>query len=324
MSGWDDWDDRPELPDEAGVLDTRFFDPNDEWLKVADKNLQIEAMRRWFYARYQDPANDTPYNGREGGYIFIHGGPYDPDEEIQERFGHVVEYGVMEELIQDLYQESGDQWAPVESSWGEDEYGEALSMLVLDRSDPFRLLTDRLDQIEQALKDNNGEETQDLINQLLHSAAITALEAYLLDTFSYWIKSEKDIFRIFVLKNPDFSKEKFSLSVIFEKMDKLEETIKDYLQDFVWHRLDKVKPMIEATFEITVPKIEGIMKEVVVRHHIVHRGGRDKDGDPVRISPEYAQRLTHDVREFAQGIEAALLMRFPRSEIPVITDLNDL
>lgn len=65
-------------------------------------------MRRWFCDRYEDPVNETPYSSEEGGYIFVWGGPYDLNEVIQERFSDVVEYGVMKELIDDLYAEVGD------------------------------------------------------------------------------------------------------------------------------------------------------------------------------------------------------------------------
>ena len=95
-------DDRPELPTEAGNGDQHPFEPSDAWLQNAPPELQIEAMRRWFHARYEDPANQTPYSSQEGGYMFVFGGPYDPNDVIQERFDQFVPYKVMEKLIRDL------------------------------------------------------------------------------------------------------------------------------------------------------------------------------------------------------------------------------
>ena len=80
-----DFDDRPELPPEAGDDISGKFEPDDDWIKSVPEELQIEAMRRWFCDRYEDPANDTPYSSEEGGYIFVWGGPYDPNEVIQNR-----------------------------------------------------------------------------------------------------------------------------------------------------------------------------------------------------------------------------------------------
>lgn len=56
---------------------------------------------------------ETPYNGREGGYLFIHGGPYDPSEELQQRFSGVVPDVFIDGVVQELYEEVGDMWAPI-------------------------------------------------------------------------------------------------------------------------------------------------------------------------------------------------------------------
>ena len=58
-------DGRPELPPEAGENSRRGFVPNEEWLTTAPPELQRESMLSWFYSRYCDPADDTPYIGSE-------------------------------------------------------------------------------------------------------------------------------------------------------------------------------------------------------------------------------------------------------------------
>lgn len=106
-------------------------------------------MRRWFCGRYEDPANVTPYSSEEGGYIFVWGGPYDPNDVIKQQFGGLVEYEVMKVLIDDLYSEVGDMWAPIEH-----DYYEVLSMFVLHRTDPFQMLSERLVQTEAITNSN--------------------------------------------------------------------------------------------------------------------------------------------------------------------------
>lgn len=310
----DHLDDRPVLPPEAGNADTRPFDPDDEWVKSAPRELQIEAMRRWFRSRYEDPANATPYNGREGGYLFIHGGPYDPDEAIQERFGHVVEYEVMEELIQDLYEEVGDEWAPIDHE-GMD-YSYELSMLVVHRSDPHRMLSERLTQIEAVLTVTGTPQVTQLSTQLAHGAVITALEVYLWDTVTYWAANDEEALRTLVETNKDFQAKTLQLSGIFERLDGLKDEVQVYLQDLVWHRLDKVKPMMEKGLKIKIPEIEDLMREVLIRHDIVHRGGRTKEGEPVVVSADDVRRAVKTVRTFADAIEQSLERRFPASSPP--------
>ncbi len=301
------FNDRPELPPEAGNTGSSKFDPDDEWLKNASEELQIEAMRQWFYARFEDPANCTPYDGGEGGYIFVHGGPHDPDEEIQDRFSNVVDYEVMEKLINDLRQECGDAWAPIDH--GDWDYEDVYSMLPDNRTDPKSMLDQRLDQIEATLGAATG--STGFINQLLHSATITALEAYLWDTTAYWVTGNKNVLRSFVEGNRDFSTEKLSITEVFKAMDGIESKVIEYLQHFIWHRLDKVKPLLESTLRIKFPKIDGFMAQINIRHDIVHRGGRDKEGYPVNVSADEVRILSAMVRKFGEEMEVELLRVYP-------------
>lgn len=302
------FDDRPDLPPEAAAEGSVKFDPNDEWLKNASRELQVEAMRQWFYARFEDPANCTPYDSGEGGYIFIHGGPHDPNEEIQCRFSDVVDYDVMEELIRDLWQECGDEWAPIDhDDWNYED--EVFSMLPGRRTDPKSMLDERLDQIEGTLKASTI--ATNFMNQLLHSAAITALEAYLWDTTAYWVTGDKSVLRLFVEGNKDFSEKNLSVTDVFKVMDEIEARVIEYLQRFVWHRLDKVKPLLESTMRIKFPKFDGFMVQINIRHDIVHRGGRDKEGYPVKVSAGEVLALTAMVRKFAEELEVELMRVYP-------------
>ncbi len=43
-------------------------------------------MVEWFHANFEDPAMETPYDGREGGYQYIWGGPFDANEELWSAF----------------------------------------------------------------------------------------------------------------------------------------------------------------------------------------------------------------------------------------------
>lgn len=315
-------DDRPELPIEAGDTEARQFDPNDDWIRSAARELQIEAMRSWFYDRYEDPVQQTPYSSGEGGYLFIHGGPYDPSDEIQDRFGGIVDFEVMDELIQELYSEAGDEWAPIDHE-GVD-YDDCLSMLVSHRSDPNRMLSDRLMQIEAVLTVTGTNQATQLTTQLAHGAVITAVESYLWDTVAFWTANDESTLRDFVATNKDFQAKTLRLSTIFERLEGLKNEVESYLQDLVWHRLDKVKPLMEQGLKIRVPEIGELMQEVLVRHDIVHRGGRTKEGDPVTVSAGHVRIVAGKVRAFVNAIEVELDRRYQiQGSTPMAVDLRD-
>ena len=75
-------------------------------LRNAEK---LELMEAWFRERYEDPVNETPRS--EGQYIFVWGGPYDANDEIQNEFSDFVPYHLMETLIAQLNHECAE-WAP--------------------------------------------------------------------------------------------------------------------------------------------------------------------------------------------------------------------
>ena len=307
----------PDLPSEAGDLESIDFDPNDDWIKNATEEEQMEAMRRWFYARYEDPAHSTPYNGREGGFQFIWGGPYDPDEEIQERFSGVVPYEVMRSLIEDLWQEGSDQWAPVhpdDLDYDED-YDEEFVSRVDDRDEPVRYLRSRISQIEAVLASDANVRKSDLVLQMAHGSIIAALEAFLADTMTYWLKAEKKVLRDFVSRNKDFKKRSLTLNEVFDRFEQLESEVGVYLQDQMWHRLDKIKPMLIASLGIAVPEIGDLMKAVLVRHDIVHRAGRTRDGKLVTVTFGDVKQLQDQVLNFANEIAEDIARKFPRTPI---------
>ncbi len=302
-----------ELPPEAGNFDELPFEPNDEWLATAPGELQIKAMRRWFTDRYEDPANETPWDGEDKQYVFVWGGPYDPNDEIQERFGGIVPHDVMHELIVDLWRAVGDEWAPIHHE-GVDYDRYVSHLIVAGRDDPHRFLEERIEEIFSVLAAASLQgANQRLLHQMAHSSLIAALEAYLADTAIYWMQADARALRRIVSTNKDFQARSLSLAEVFDRVEAIKDEVKAYLVDLVWHRLDKIKPMLASGLEIEVPDIGPLMREVLVRHDIVHRAGRQEDGSLVELSIEDLERVRDAIRIFAGEIETKLVGRFPRN-----------
>jgi hypothetical protein len=47
----------------------------------------VQLMVDWFLANYENPVERTPYESAEGGYQYIWGGPYYPEQELNNKFG---------------------------------------------------------------------------------------------------------------------------------------------------------------------------------------------------------------------------------------------
>lgn len=83
-----------------------------EDLQHLERETLIEVMKSWFYQNFEDPAEKTPHDSSEGGYLYIWGGPYDASEVLSSEFGEHVPEEIIEEVVAEV--ESGGlvDWAP--------------------------------------------------------------------------------------------------------------------------------------------------------------------------------------------------------------------
>ena len=109
------------LPPEAGDMDAPHFEPDDEWLRRAGPPEQKAAMWRWFATHYEDPGDPetaAPHDA-EGCRVYDDEGPFHADEVLHGRFDHCVPPAVVDELVQRVRQQAGNEWA----RRGMDEFG---------------------------------------------------------------------------------------------------------------------------------------------------------------------------------------------------------
>jgi hypothetical protein len=91
-------------------LNKKLFAPAETIEDIEGQELQT-AVENWFLSNFEDPANETPYNGREGGYQYIWGGPYDAREQIEGYFGDSIPQDVIDKAVSNLESDAVD-WAP--------------------------------------------------------------------------------------------------------------------------------------------------------------------------------------------------------------------
>lgn len=301
--GWNDHLDENELanlPSEAFLPFSGPVDFDDAWLRHADRDDQLIAIKEWFLARYCDPACETPYNGREGGFLFINGGPYDPADVLPVRFEGVVEDCVIDDVVVDLHREVGDRWAPIK---GEFDYEEHLDFNIHKQDEPLLRLQQRLEHAQRILSLSGDATAKSFAEQLVFSSVIASLEAFLWETADYWVENDDDVLKRLVTKHDALRNQEFKLADIFEKYRGLRRHVRGYLQHIVWHRWEDVAKVYRAAFDIKMPNVSALTDAVEKRHHIVHRCGYDLNQQPVYVSAEEIDKLSKTVAAF--GLELA-------------------
>lgn len=306
MSYTDRWMDaagqNPE-PDPAAFTDPDTREVDDEWIAAASADEQTKAMRLWFLARYCDPAEETPYVSDAGGYIFTRGGPYDPSDVLQERFDSLVEFETISELVEELYVEVGDEWAPTALT-AEDEWED---VFVDTASGPIKRLRERLNELATLAQFDGPPMSRILLRQLVYAAIITALETYLWEMALYWLANDPDALTR-MLKGVQQHRQRIAElgGDTPENRIRIQAEIESRLNhSTVWHRWTKNRPILQLILGADLPPHDGLEHPTRVRHDISHRGGKDTDHNPVNLSAEDVESLRLTVLGFAEALQQA-------------------
>jgi hypothetical protein len=65
----------------------------------------------WFFRNFQDPVHHTPFCTEEGGYLYLHGGPYSAEDEIIGAFGAAIGGDLLHAAVEQIELEGCTEWA---------------------------------------------------------------------------------------------------------------------------------------------------------------------------------------------------------------------
>lgn len=147
------------LPDERADAAARWAErglqpPSERPLNLFGRQPRdaVDAIVRWFFENFEDPVHHTPYNGREGGYLYLWG-PYDAREILEEVFEGIAPDDVVMMAIDEI-QGDGTEWVPAISRVIAPDDGRlprTTEALHAEMQDQIRELQGQLAKAEQAL-----------------------------------------------------------------------------------------------------------------------------------------------------------------------------
>lgn len=190
-----------------------------------------------------------------------------------------------------------DDGISVEEDFPEEDYEEEYKSVFFDEH--VRETIDVLDKIEVL-----DESSKKLLYRTLYANVISSMEAYLSDRLIQKVLSSEETKRHFVENFKDFEDVKISLSDIYENIENIESRIKKSLREIIYHHLPRIRNIYKSTLNIDLGDISDLMKCVSIRHDIVHRNGKDKDGNLQVINKNDVEELATKVTEFIRNIES--------------------
>ena len=181
-------------------------------------------------------------------------------------------------------------------------------------ADPFTIFMASYHQTGDMLADHGVGHGRNLVNRLVFSHQVTALEAYLGDTLLNAVAEDADALQRLLDGDDDLSKEKFTLAAIQKEPGLVESKVHEHLRAILYHNLAKVDALYNIALGIRILNFttdkERMFKAIKLRHDCVHRNGFDKDGNELTVFTQLFVRETSDlIRSFVENIENAVRQR---------------
>jgi len=138
---------------------------------------------------------------------------------------------------------------------------------------------------------------------MLFSSIITSLETYLSDALKFNLKENEKSLIKFVETFKDFKNIKCDFNNIFNLYDSIEEKVQDGLSGLLYHNLPKIKGIYKNTFGIDFQPISNLMKNIEIRHDLIHRNGKKRSGTYHDITKDKVLELCDNILIFVEDIE---------------------
>lgn len=184
---------------------------------------------------------------------------------------------------------------------------DAIESIINNQNNSYTSFLESIDNLEELLRMNiSNENSNDYYLKMLYANVITILETYLSDTFINKVMSEERYIRRFIETFKDYENEKIGYNDIFKYYEKSSVKVAETMAEVIYHNIAKVKGMYESTLGIeflTDQELRKVYKSVSIRHDIVHRNGKNKNGEKILVTKESIQEMIEEVKRLVNHIE---------------------
>jgi len=138
------------------------------------------------------------------------------------------------------------------------------------------------------------------LNTMIYAHIVAAIEGYLSASFIH--------------NDPNLKKLKFDISDLLNKEDLIEQHVSKYLNDVIFHRIDKIRKMFKSVLDHDFGDIEWFGKAVSIRHDCVHRAGITKERESINIKDDEISELIDNAKNLVESLEITFSNLKPKIE----------
>lgn len=181
-------------------------------------------------------------------------------------------------------------------------------------ANPFTIFMESYHHTGDLLADVGKDDGRYLVNRLIFSQQVTALEAYLGDTLLNVVTTDTTAMQRLIDADDELSKQKFTLAEIRADPGLVERRVREHLKTVVYHNLSKVDVLYNIALGIRILRFtdekDHLFRAVMLRHDCVHRNGFDKEGRELSTFTRTFVSETADlIRRLVENIEQAIRER---------------
>jgi len=180
--------------------------------------------------------------------------------------------------------------------------------------DPFTVFMNSYQQTGDLLADHGTDHGGHVLNRMVFSHQVTALEAYLGDTLLSAVLGDKDAMTRLMATDTDLLQEKFTLAEIAADQNLVETKIRKYLRSILYHNLAKVDFLYNTALQVKIINLisdkSSLFNAIKLRHDCVHRNGFNEDGHELTLfTKQFVQDTADLIKGFVTRIETAVRAR---------------
>lgn len=161
---------------------------------------------------------------------------------------------------------------------------------------------DSITEYKTILKSNYAKDNQSIL-KMVDASIVSAMETFLGDVLISMVKKNEK-YLLNASKNlKDFKDEKITISEILECPECAKLKIINGLRGLLYHNLPKVKMVYKLILEIDIKgDLQPLMQIVSRRHDIIHRNGKNNNGEMFCFSKEQVLNDVCLIEQFIQDV----------------------
>ena len=168
--------------------------------------------------------------------------------------------------------------------------------------DYYQTFQEEIENLKELSAINLAPPLQKMLYRQIYIGVITCLETYLLDALVQQAIATDENKRRFAEKY-EFKNSRVEVKNVYEFLKNIEEKIKNELADLIYHNVRKISAIYKAVLRVDFSPSEQLYTAIGVRHDLVHRNGKTKDGKFHKLTKLDVEKVMVEVERLVTEIQ---------------------